>query len=605
VSRRRFLHASGALGAAAALSSSAFSQQPTTQKVFRWAFLVAETGFDPAQISDLYSRTICRNIFDALLTYDYLARPVKLKPNVTTAMPEVSSDFRTYTFRLKPNILFADDPAFKGARRQLVAEDFVYSFKRHFDPRWKSPSYATLEVAEIVGVDALRKVALKTGRFDYDRTIEGLRALDRQTFQLVLGKPNPRFIYLLADSAFLGAVAREVVETYGDQIMAHPVGTGPFKLADWRRSSRIVLDRNPTYRDETYDAEPASNDARSQAIFARMKGRKLPMVDRVEITVIDESQPRWLAFLNEEHDMIEAVPPEFIRVAIPQNRLAPSLAKRDIQMDRIALPEIVMSYFNMEDPVVGGLAPEKVALRRAISLAYNQDLEINLIRKGQMVPASSPVGPQTFGYDPSFLSDTATYDVAAAKALLDTYGYTDRNNDGWREQPDGSPLVLEYATQSDALSKQYNELWKKGMDDVGIRITFSYGKWPEQLKSSRAGKLMMWGVAWVATVPDCETFLDMGYSRYKGLANRARFDMRRYDELHERQHALPDSEERLGIVREMKRYFAAYMLYKLHGHRFRTDLAHPWLIGYRRHPFAPHVFKYVDIDLSLQPIYRS
>ncbi len=225
--------------------------------------------------------------------------------------------------------------------------------------------------------------------------------------------------------------------------------------------------------------------------------------------------------------MIEAVPPEFIRVAIPQNRLAPNLVKRGIQMDRIALPEIVVSYFNMEDPVVGGFAPERVALRRAISLAYNQDLEINLIRKGQMVPASSPVGPQTFGYDPSFLTDAATYDLARAKALLDTYGYTDRNGDGWREQPDGSPLVLEYATQSDPLSKQYNELWKKGMDDIGVRITFSYGKWPEQLKASRAGKLMMWGVAWVAGVPDCETFLDMGHSRFKGLANRARFDMRR------------------------------------------------------------------------------
>ncbi|MDQ3447096.1 MAG: ABC transporter substrate-binding protein [Pseudomonadota bacterium] len=604
MSRRDFLRASGVVGVSAALPKSVLAQS-TDRKVFRWAFLVAETGFDPAQISDLYSRTVCRNIFDALLTYDYLARPVKLKPNVTTTMPEVSSDFRRYTFRLKPNIFFADDAAFKGAQRELVAEDFAYSFKRHFDPRWKSPSYGTLEAAEIVGMDEARKEALKTGRFDYDRPIEGLRALDRYTFQLVLGKSNPRFIYQLADNSVLGAVAREVVDMYGDQIMAHPVGTGPFKLGDWRRSSRIVLDRNPTYRNEFYDAEPAANDIRSQAIFAALKGRKLPMIDQVEIGVIDESQPRWLAFLNEEHDMIEAVPPEFIRVAIPQNRLAPNLAKRGIEMDRIALPEIVVSYFNMEDTVVGGFAAEKVALRRAISLAYNQDLEINLIRKGQMVPASSPVGPQTFGYDPSFLTDAATYDLARAKALLDTYGYTDRNSDGWREQPDGSQLVLEYATQSDPLSKQYNELWKKGMDDLGVRITFSYGKWPEQLKASRAGKLMMWGVAWVAGVPDCETFLDMGHSRFKGLANRARFDMRRYDELHERQHALSDGEERLAIVREMKRYFAAYMPYKLHGHRFRTDLTHPWLIGYRRHPFSPHVFKYVDIDTSLQPTRRG
>lgn len=604
MSRRDFLRASGAVGASAALPKSVIAQ-PINQKVFRFAFLIAETGFDPAQISDLYSRTIARNIFDALLAYDYLARPAKLKPNVTVAMPEVSGDFRTYTFQIKPNIFFADDPAFKGNKRELVAADFVYSFKRHFDPRWKSPSYAFLEIAGIVGTDSLRAAALKTGRFDYDRPIEGLRALDRYTFQLTLAKPDPRFIYQFADGAVFGAVAREVVDTYGDQMMGHPVGTGPYRLIDWRRSSRIVLERNPTYRDDYYDAEPAADDERSQSILARMKGRKLPLVDRVEVYIIDESQPRWLAFLNAEHDMLEAIPPEFIRIAIPQNRVAPNLAKRGIEMDRVALPEIVFSYFNMDDPIVGGFAPERVALRRAISLAYNQNLEINLIRKGQMVPSSSPVGPQTFGYDAAFLTNAATYDVARAKALLDTYGYMDSNGDGWREQPDGSPLLIEYATQADSLSKQYNELWKKCMDDVGIRIQFSYGKWPEQLKSSRAGKLMMWGLSWGATVPDCETFLDMGYSRLKGNANRARFELREYDKLHEHQRALPDGDERLAVIHEMKRYFAAYMPYKLHGHRFRTDLTHPWLIGYRRHPFTRDFFKYVDIDTSLQPNRRS
>jgi ABC-type transport system substrate-binding protein len=320
------------------------------------------------------------------------------------------------------------------------------------------------------------------------------------------------------------------------------------------------------------------------------------MVDRVEVSVIEESQPRWLAFVNGQLDILEGIPPEFVQAAIPNNRLAPNLVKRGVQMDRVPLVDTVVTFFNMEDPVIGGMAPDKVALRRAISLAYNRDQEIRLVRKNQMVPAFSPAAPLTFGYDPDYRTDATLYDPARAKALLDIYGYLDRDGDGWRERPDGSPLELVYHTQSDALSRQYDEIWKKSMDAAGVRLRTEYGKWPEQLKASRAGKLMMWGTAWVATVPDAETFFGMGYSPLKGSANRARFSHPAYDALYEKQRALPDGPERLEVMREMKRYFAAYMPYRLHGHRMRTDLTQPWVTGYRRHPFMRHYYQFVDIE---------
>jgi ABC-type transport system substrate-binding protein len=447
-------------------------------------------------------------------------------------------------------------------------------------------------------------MALKSGRFDYDREIEGLSAPDRYTFRVKLAKSDPRFLYNFSDSSQFGATAREVVEYYDQDIMAHPVGTGPFRLAEWHRSSKIVLERNPGYRDDFYDADPPSDDPRSQAILARLKGRKLPMIDRVEVFIIEESQPRWLSFLNGQHDMLEGVPPEFTQIAIPNGRLAPNLEKQDIQMDRIPLVDIVVTYFNMENPVVGGYSPEKVALRRALSLCYDQPQEIRLIRKNQMIPASSPVPPLTFGYDPAFLTDAATYDVARARALLDTYGYVDRDGDGWRENPDGSPLELDYASQSDSLSRQYNELWKKSADEVGIRMKLTMGQWPEQLKASRSGKLMMWGVAWSAVVPDSESFLGLAYAPYAPGQNPSRFSLKQYDALFEKQRALPDGPERLSIMREMKRYFAVYTPYKLHGHRIRTDLTQAWVIGYRRHPFMRDFFKYIDVDPALQPAAR-
>ncbi len=229
--------------ALAMIGAPGHAQQP---KVLRYAFPIAETGFDPAQVTDLYSRTVTPHIFDALYRYDHLARPFKIKPNTAVEMPKVSDDFRVWTIKLRPGIYFQDDPAFKGQKRELTANDYVYSFKRYFDPRWKSPNYPRLSEEGISGMAALRDLALKSKTpFDYDREVDGIRALDRYTLQFKLDEPRPRFLHLLALGDLYGAVAREVVEAYGDDIPAHPVGTGPFRLAEWRRSSRIVLERNP------------------------------------------------------------------------------------------------------------------------------------------------------------------------------------------------------------------------------------------------------------------------------------------------------------------------------------------------------------------------
>jgi len=271
-----------ALCAVAPGASAAGAAAP---KVLRVAFPVAETGFDPTQINDLYSRTVTPHIFEALYQYDYLARPVKVKPLTAVAMPQMADDYRTWTVTLRPGIYFADDPAFNGARRELVAADYVYALKRFADPALKSPVWTSVESVKYVGLKALQQKALDGKQpFDYDTEIPGIRALDRYTIQYHIEEPDPRFTdNNLAASDLFGAVAREVVERYGDNSAAHPVGTGPFKLTQWRRSSLIVLERNPGFRDMRWDAEPAADDAAGQALLKRLQGRKLPMVDRVEV----------------------------------------------------------------------------------------------------------------------------------------------------------------------------------------------------------------------------------------------------------------------------------------------------------------------------------
>ena len=602
--RRSFIRRGCAAVMAGLFAPWAGAEAPATaaapQKVLRYALRAAETGFDPAQISDLYSSTMAANMFDALYAYELLARPVRLRPNTAAALPEASADFKTFVIRVKPGIYFVDDPAFGDKRRELVAEDYVYSIKRLVDPRWKSPSYQSVANNQILGLEALREAAIRGNKpFDYDTPIEGLRALDRYTIQFRLARANPRFTDELSDPSRSGAVAREVVESYGDKIMEHPVGTGPFRLASWRRSSLIAFEKNPNFRDEFYDEQAPADDPLAQAAVAKLKGRKLPMVDRVEVSIIEQPQPRWLSFVNREMDLIEQVPEDFTTTAIPNNKVAPNLAKQGVYEVRYLRNDDAMSYFAMENPVVGGYTPEKVALRRAIALAVNTEEEIRAVRRGQAIVAQSIVAPGLYGYDAAFRSEMGEFNRAKAQALLDLYGYVDRNGDGWREQPDGSPLVLEYATQPDDTSRQLIAQWKKNMDAIGVRIVFKTAQWPENLKASRVGRLMMWGVAWSGG-PDGEQFLRLGQSTGKGQSNHARFDLPEYDRLFDLQRRLPNGPERLQVMTEMKKLTVAYMPYKAHVHRIWTDLAQPWVVGYHRNVFLREWWRYVDIDLAEQ-----
>jgi ABC-type transport system substrate-binding protein len=595
-------HALAGLLAAGAMLSAA-AADAGAPRVLHYAFPAAETGFDPAQLSDLYSRTVTAHIFDGLYHYDHLARPFKVTPNAADGMPEVTDDFRTWTIRIKPGIYFADDPAFKGKKRELVAQDYVYQWKRFFDPANKSPVYSGFKEEGVIGVEALREEALKTKKpFDYDREVEGIRAIDRYTLRFKLENPRPRFIYTLASGDLIGGVAREVVEAYGDKIMEHPVGTGPFRLAQWRRSSLIVLERNPNYREVHYEDEvnPHPDDAEGRAMVERFRGRRLPMLDRVEISVIEVSQPRWLAFLNSQFDLLP-VPLEFANAAAPNGNLAPNLAKRGIGLQRIVNADRTLFYFNMDDPLVGGMAPEKVALRRAISLGSDTWREINTIRRGQAVPAQSVVAPNTWGYDPQYKTENSDYDPARAKALLDLYGYVDRDGDGWREQPDGKPLVLEYATQPDDLSRQFDEVWKKNMDGLGLRLNIIKGQWPEQLKMARAGQIMIWQLGYTAASPDVQDALQILYGPASGGQNLARFKNDRFDAIYRRMQALPDGPERLALLREAQKIVVAYAPQKYNVHRVLTDLIQPWLLGYRRPPFGYQFWQYVDIDPARQP----
>jgi ABC-type transport system substrate-binding protein len=583
-----------ATASAMAAPSASASASPRTLRV---AFNFAETGFDPPRVGDQSSIRVIAHIFEPPLAYDPLARPAVLVPLTAANLPEVSADFRRFVVTLKPGILFADDPVFQGRPRELVAADYVYTLKRFYDPAIRTEHLYRFENAKILGLSELRKRAIKDkSPFPYDTEVPGLRTLDRYRFEIVLADPAPRFAHQLAEW-ICGAVAREVVEAYTDDPMAHPVGTGPFRLAQWRRASRIVLERNPRFREQRFATVGAGDELHLKAAAKQLEGARAPLLDRVEIDIIDESQPRWLAFLRGEHDVL-TLPPDFGELAMPGGRLAPFLARQGVQARRELSPATSHTFFNFDDPLVGGYTPEKVALRRAIALAFDSAEEVRLVLRGQAAPAQGMISPHCYGHDPALKSEMGTPSVARARALLDMHGYTDRNGDGWREQPDGRPLLLRRAFPPDQRSRAASELWLKRLKAVGLRVQFEFAPFGELIRRSLAGQLMMWGFIWSNGSPDGDFFLGLAYGPNADQSNDARFQLPAFDRLYERQRVLPDGPERLALMQRAHRFMLAYVPYIAHNHPITTDLLHAHVSGPLRHPFGGDWWRWAEVGLG-------
>jgi ABC-type transport system substrate-binding protein len=556
-------------------------------KVLHMFLSTSETGLDPAVASDIATLSLLENLFDPLLRYDYLARPLKLRGNTANELPTVTDGGRTYTFHIRPGIFFTPDPAFKGRKREVTAQDYIYSLKRLYDPALKSP-WSYMFEGKIVGDAALKS------KFSYDTSIEGLQAPGRYTLRIRLLEPDNNFLFYMAMPA-TGVVAREVIEAYPGQAGNHPVGSGPFMLGDWKRSDRIVLLRNPD-SSAVFHASPGDNPL-DQAIDAALEGKRLPRVDRVEVKIAEEFQGRMLGFLNGEYDYLEQVPESMTDMVIRDGKLKPELAARGMELYRFPVLQTYYMWMNMDNPVIGGYSREKVALRRAISLAYNSAEDIALLKKGFAVKAESPLPRNVLGYDPDYKSPVP-YDPALANALLDRFGYDKRDPDGFRRAPDGQPLTLTMHSEATVGGRLRDELWRKCLTSIGLRVVFKSDKKTEIIKASRLGKVQMFESNWIADFPDGDNFYQLLYGPNAGRANYARFNLPAYNERYDKAHKLADGPERQALYFEMNQLIHAYNPWVPLTQAISADIRQPWLKNYKRHPVEFTPWRYLDIDVA-------
>ncbi|MCJ8161726.1 ABC transporter substrate-binding protein [Acinetobacter zhairhuonensis] len=577
-------------------SVSVWAQSPADpHKVLRYVFPVAETGFDPAGVHDLYSAHVNGSIFETLFTYDYLASPAKLVPRTAAALPEVSADGLTYTIHLQKGIYFAADPVFKGKKRELTSADYVYTFKRLLDPNLRSPNSWLLD-GRILGMDAVLKQATKTGKFNYDQPVAGLQTPDRYTLVIRLTSPDQNFPMLLAHQP-AGAVAREVIEKYRDKagfVMGHPVGTGPYLLTRWTPGSRIILKANPDFRSFVWNFKATS--AEDQKIVQAMQGKKMPQIGVIDIQVMEEGQSRWLSFIKDEVDLF-ALDGELTVQALQNGQLKPELAKKGVQLSRITDPSVDYHYWNMQNPVVGGFSKDKIALRRAMAMAFSPENYISILQKGDAERLQAPIPNGVVGYDPNYKS-SIPYSVKAANLLLDRYQYK-VGADGWRTLPNGKPLQINMTISgNNARSQQQAEFWKKTLDSIKIKMSTQSLPFAEALKLEKQCKTMFKSSAWIADYPDADNFMQLFYGKNINVTNNACVKIPEYDRLYEQSQKMTPGPERNALYRKMSRLLEVYMPVQIIGARYRNVLAQPRVIGFKKHPILPAEWMYIDIDMK-------
>ena len=566
------------------LAAAAYAADPS--KVLRVAVFEIDT-LDPQQFTDDPSFQVVQALFEPAYEWDYLSKTPKLTPLTAAGLPDVSADGKVWTIRLKRGILFIDDPAFKGKPRELTAEDYVYSYKRWLDPNLRRAGQPILTDL-IIGARSVVDAAKKTGKFDFDVPIEGLRALDRYTLTIRLSEANyPNIRDILG---FVGAAAREVVEAAGGDIRARPVGTGPYRLKEWKRGSRLVLEANPKYREAYF---PQSNDPADAAIVASMKGKRVPQAGTVEVNIIDEDITRLLLFEQGGLDYVQ-LRGEIATRLLVADKLKPEYAARGITRRVYAEPYTFSLYFNTKDPVVGGMTKEKIALRRAIALGWDADALIKIVLAGQAIPANQLIPPGVSGHDPT-LPVKSSYDPTTANALLDRFGYAKRDPDGYRRSAEGR-LTLTMSLRTGGISRETQTLWKKNMDALGLRTEYDLMPFQEIIKNLEKGKFQMYQGGFGGSPSGYNEHAQL-HGRQSQRVNTVQFHNADYDRAAELFLRAASDEEQIEAAHTMNDIARTYMPLLPVYFRLESNYVQPWLVGFNPFVFSSY-WKYLDIDTS-------
>jgi oligopeptide transport system substrate-binding protein len=581
------------LFAATCLAAAAFATGPSPShaqaaplKVLSYARAGQFESLDPPRQFDFTSHELVSLVYSPLLRYAYLERPYKLEPDLLERMPEISADKLTYTLRLKKGVRFHDDKCFPGGKgRELTADDVLFSLRRWADANVNHKSWFLMEGA-VVGLDAYRAATAKAGaKGDTSRlAVEGFKKIDSHSLSIQLTRPNPLFLFALANSA-TSIVPAEAVREYGDQFGVHPVGTGPFTLANVERKGVLRFVKYAGYHGR-YPTLGAPGDAEKGLL--KDAGKKLPLVDVVEMPLIEEAQPGMLKFLKGELDWRGLDRANFSKMVVKNSdgefKLTDEFAGR---FGIYWTPGTDMGYtaINMKDPVLGG----NKKLRQALAHLVDTQAEIELLANGRGRKLKSIVPTEIPGNERDTGATYYTYDVAQAKRLLAEAGY-----------PDGkglAPLTIIYGGAT-AASRTAADLTKAKFAAAGVQLKPVFSDWPTYLRALESGNFQLSESSWLADYPDAENFYQLLYSKNRPPGpNHAAFSNAAYDRAYEASRLMVNGPERLAHFKTMNEIIKDEVPIVIGQISLRFGITQNWVGNLKRNLLAPE-FMYMDVDMA-------
>ncbi|MEZ4870701.1 MAG: ABC transporter substrate-binding protein [Bdellovibrionales bacterium] len=409
---------------------------------------------DPALAYDEISLTVVPLGYETLYQYNYFKRPITIEPLLANGLPEISKNKLEYTIKIKPGIYFHEEPTI-GNRRELKSKDFIYAWKRLGLPSLSSPGTWIFD-NKIVGFDNFRKsiMTLEDNKSALMKSVEGFEIIDDYTLKIKLLKPYPQLLHVLSMS-FTAPIPGEIAEKYGhDYFINNMVGTGPFKLQQFIKGSKVTLVKNENYRDEYYPT-PTANLADDKDVKS-LVGKKLPLLDEIQFHIFKESQPQWLSFLSGKIDISGVPKDNFDQAIIGGQDLSDELKNKNIKLFKYTPPIQFWFEYNMKDPIVG----KNKLLRMAISHALNFDQFNKTFLNGRGEATGSLLTSGIDGYG-TYDENIVSFDIEKSKELLKQAGFPNGK---------GLPRITYDIRGSGTSSRQMAEFLKNSLDKIGVQL---------------------------------------------------------------------------------------------------------------------------------------
>ncbi|MDR1350715.1 MAG: ABC transporter substrate-binding protein [Zoogloeaceae bacterium] len=645
------------------------------ENVLYSAFTERPKHLDPAQSYTEDEFTFIAQIYASPLQYHYLKRPYALIPATVEYVPEPEFyDAKgqrlpanapaeqvaesVYELKLKPGQRYQPHPAFAldaagnplygtltraeladkfvirdfplTATRELTAADYIYQLKRLAHPRLHSPIFGMM-AEKIVGLKELGAALEAANRQQPDAWLDldayplsGVTQSDAYTWRVRVKGRYPQFVYWLT-MPFFAPVPREADRFFSQSGMAEknltldwwPVGNGPYMLTENDPNRRMTLEKNPYFQGETYPCEGEAEDA-ADGLLADC-GKPLPFIDKAVFTREKEAIPYWNKFLQGYYDASGIASDNFdqaVKVDVGGIGLSDEMQARGIGLLTSVRTSIFYMGFNLFDPVVGGNSEQAAKLRRAISIALDQEEFISIFLNGRGIPGMNPLPPGIFGFEEGESGiNPYVYDWVAGKPRRKSTAEAKRllAEAGWpngRNAQTGEPLVLNLDTTSGGMGDKSRLDWltrqaRKIDVQLVVRAT-DFNRFQDKINQ---GAAQIYFLGWNADYPDPENFfflLSGAESRVKnGGENSSNYANPEFDRLFEKMKRMENTPERLTLIRAMNRILQhdAPWIFAFHPQTY--TLTHAWLKNRKPSETANNTLKYQRLDIDARKRARA